>query len=149
MAIRRYQPEDQAALLDLWQRAATIAHHFLPADHFVQEREAIATQYLPVAETWVYEYQGQVVGFISLLGFTVGGFFVDPAAQCNGFGRALMDHAARLKGDLEVEVFEENAIGRRFYNRYGFLTVGDSVHAETGKSLVRMRYTRCSQDLNG
>jgi len=87
MTIRLYQAADQTALLAVWYRAAAIAHHFLPAEHFEQERAEIAAQYLPMAETWVYEHQGEVVGFISLLGQTVGGFFVDPEMQGQGVGR--------------------------------------------------------------
>jgi putative acetyltransferase len=70
MSIRPFQPADQAALLEVWYRSATGAHHFLPAQHFDQERQAIASQYLPAAETWVYEHQGQVVGFIPRWGKT-------------------------------------------------------------------------------
>ncbi|WP_204139599.1 GNAT family N-acetyltransferase [Halomicronema sp. CCY15110] len=138
MIIRLYQEADQAALLAVWYRAAAIAHPFLPAEHFEQERAAIATQYLPVAETWVYEHQGEVVGFISLLGQTVGGFFVDPAMQGQGIGRSLMDHAVQLRGPLDVEVFEQNAIGQRFYDRYGFVSMGQSCHGETGQTLIQM-----------
>ncbi len=139
--IRLYQETDQAALLAVWYRAAVIAHHFLPANHFEQEREAIATQYLPMAETWVYEHQGAVVGFIALLGPTVGGFFVDPAMQGKGVGRSLMDHAVQIRGSLAVEVFEANVIGRRFYDRYGFVPCGRSRHAETGLTLLHLRLT--------
>lgn len=138
MTIRLYQAADQVALLEVWYRAAVIAHHFLPAEHFEQERQAIACRYLPVAETWVYEDQGQVVGFISLLGQTVGGFFADPEMQGKGVGRSLMDHAVQLRGPLNVEVFEQNEIGRRFYSRYGFVPVSKSCHDETGLTLIHM-----------
>jgi putative acetyltransferase len=138
MSIRPYQPADQAALLEVWYRSATVAHHFLRAEHFEQERQDIASQYLPVAETWVYEHQGQVVGFISLLGQTVGGFFVHPSMQGKGVGWALMDHALQLKGALDVEVFARNEIGRRFYNRYGFVETGRSTHTDTNETLIRM-----------
>lgn len=67
MSLRPYQTQDCAALLEVWYRSAALAHRFLPAAHFAQERLAIATQYLPVAETWVYEHQGRIVGFVSLI----------------------------------------------------------------------------------
>jgi putative acetyltransferase len=140
MTIRPYQPSDQAALLDVWFRAAAIAHSFLPKEHFEQERIDIATKYLPIAETWVYEHQGQVVGFISLLNQSIGGFFVDPAMQGQGVGQALMNHVVQLKNSLEVEVFEHNAIGRRFYQRYGFVETGHVLHLETEAKLVQMRF---------
>lgn len=140
MTLRPYHPQDCDALLDVWQRSATIAHAFLPAEHFAQERLAIAQRYLPVAETWVAEHQGQVAGFIALLGDEVGGFFVDPVCQGQGLGRALMDYALELRGALTVEVFEQNAIGRRFYQRYGFGEIGRSRHGDTGLTLLRMQY---------
>ncbi|PSR16081.1 GNAT family N-acetyltransferase [filamentous cyanobacterium CCP3] len=144
MSLRPYQPQDCEAVLDVWQRAATVAHSFLPAAHFAQERLAIATQYLPMAETWVYEHQGQIAGFVSLLNAEasseVGGLFVDPPWQGRGVGRALMDHAVALKGALMVTVFEQNALGRRFYGRYGFGETGRSRHDDTGLPLVRMQY---------
>jgi putative acetyltransferase len=141
MVIRPYQKADQLALLEVWYQAALEAHHFLPAEHFTSERVMIATQYLPIAETWIYEHQGQLVGFISLLGQTIGGFFVSPTLQRQGVGRSLMDHAVRLRGSLNVEVFEQNELGRRFYDRYGFVPIGRSPHAETGLTLIQMQLT--------
>ncbi|MBE9242786.1 GNAT family N-acetyltransferase [Synechocystis salina] len=140
MKIRLYQEVDQAALLTVWYRAAAIAHCFLPANYFQQERSDIVDLYLPMAETWVYEHQGEVVGFISLLGQTVGGFFVDPEMQDKGVGRSLMDHAVQLRGALNVEVFEQNEIGRRFYSRYGFVPVSSSHHNATGQPLILMKF---------
>ena len=58
-----------------------------------------------------------------------------------GVGRALVDKAQALKGELEVEVFAENAIGRRFYLSYGFELVGKRIHAETGHELLRLKLT--------
>ncbi len=140
MPIRLYQPADQSELLGVWERSARVAHHFLPPEHFEQERRAIVSQYLPVAEVWVYEYKRQVVGFIALLGQTVGGFFVDPTMQGRGLGRALMDYAVQLKGGLAVAVFAQNTIGRHFYNRYGFIEMGVTQHTETGMTLLHLHY---------
>ena len=144
MNLRPYQPQDCEAVLAVWHQAATIAHSFLPADHFVHERVAIATQYLPVTETWVYEHQGHIVGFMSLLNdevsSEVGGLFVDPQWQGRGVGRALMDHALGLKGELTVAVFERNFQGRGFYERYGFGETGRSHYGDTGLTLVHMQY---------
>lgn len=142
MAIRPYRPSDQTELLEVWFRAASIAHSFLPAEHFAQERIAIASQYLPIVETWVYEHQGKVVGFIALLKQSVGGFFVDPTIQGQGLGRALMNHAVQMKTCLDVEMFEQNMIGRRFYKNYGFTETGHTYHLKTGTNLVQMCFTQ-------
>lgn len=102
------------------------------------ERIAIQ-QAIAATEAWVYEAHGQVAAFIALIGEReVGGFFVDPALQRQGIGRALMDHARELRGRLELDVFEENEQGRRFYDRYGFRRVGDHVHEATGRVELRL-----------
>jgi putative acetyltransferase len=94
--------------------------------------------YLPNAETWVWELDGRVVGFISLLGNEVGAIFVDPKVHGVGIGRALMDHARGLREELEVEVFKANVIGRAFYARYGFELMQEKVHDQTGLDMMRL-----------
>ena len=95
--------------------------------------------YMPMAETWVYVHEDQVVGFIALVGHEVGALFVAPVWHGHGFGRALMDHACRVRMPLEVEVFKANRLGRRFYDRYGFVVMNEHSHEQTGHPLLRMR----------
>lgn len=139
--IRPYEPRDLDELLEAWYQAARLAHPFLNDDFFETERQNIIHKYTPVVETWVYEQTGHVVGFIALLGNEVGALFLLPACHGNGIGRALMDHARKLRGTLEVDVFKENHIGRTFYDRYGFVPIKEHLHGETGHTLVRMRLT--------
>ncbi len=58
-----------------------------------------------------------------------------------GTGKALMDKAQELHGDLEVEVFEKNSIGRNFYSQYGFKLVEEKIHEPTGEQLLRLKFT--------
>lgn len=43
-----------------------------------------------------------------------------------------MNHAVARKGTLTVAVFEQNALGQRFYERYGFVEIGRSRHLKPG-----------------
>ena len=138
--IRKYDSADLSQLLDVWYDAAQIAHPFWTPDRFAQERSDIARKFLPVAETWVFERKGRVVGFIALLDHEVGGIFVAPSRQGEGIGRALMDHAKASRDHLELEVFEANAIGRAFYDAYGFYVVGERLDEKTGLRLLRLRF---------
>lgn len=137
--IRKYRPEDCDEVLDVWAAASALAHPFLDESFLEVERSEIRSIYLPKSETWVWEMEGRVVGFISLLGNEVGAIFVDPGCQRSGIGWALMDHARALRGELEVEVFRDNPIGRSFYAKYGFEPMLESVHEPTGLQMVRLR----------
>ncbi|WP_339863505.1 GNAT family N-acetyltransferase [Paremcibacter congregatus] len=139
--IRKYETRDTDELVAIWRRASAVAHPFLSKDFVEQEAENTRNLYLPNAETWVFEKAGRLVGFIALLGNEVGGFFVDPFHQGQGHGQSLMDHAVQLKGDLCVDVFSENPIGRRFYSRYGFREEGEHHHEASGHMLTHMTYS--------
>ena len=137
--IRQYDSRDRDALLAVWAESAAVAYPFWTAAMFEQERKDIAEKYLPVAETYVFESAGEVVGFISLLGNEVGGIFVTPRCHGQGIGRALMDWARGSRDHLQLDVFEANEIGRAFYAAYGFGVVGERLDEATGERVLRLR----------
>lgn len=141
MAIRPYRTTDLDAVMDVWDRASAIAHSFLPDGFLAEERTKVAERWMPVAEVYVAE-EDRIVGFIALLDTEVGAIFVDPDRQGLGVGRSLMDHARQTRPHLELDVFEENEIGRRFYAAYGFRQIGRHVHESTGHTLLRLRRDR-------
>jgi len=138
--IRPYQPTDLPALLEVWYAASRIAHAFQDDRFFEEEREAIPRDYLPNVDTWVFELEDEVVGFICIFDDEVGGLFVHPKAQGQGIGHALVDWVRRDHPVLEVEVYKENTIGRSFYARYGFREIHAHLYDETGHELLRLRY---------
>jgi putative acetyltransferase len=50
----------------------------------------------------------------------------------------MVDAVVALKGPLRVEVFAENAIGRKFYDRYGFTPVDQFTHDPSGQITIKM-----------
>jgi putative acetyltransferase len=137
--IRKYETRDLEELLETWSRASAIAHPFLSREFLELERHNIPNVYLPNAETWVWDANGSVIGFIALLGNEVGAIFVDPEHHKAGIGRCLMDHARKLRGHLEVEVFKRNDIGRKFYAQYGFELMHEAIHDQTGLEVLRLQ----------
>ncbi|MGR3616710.1 MAG: GNAT family N-acetyltransferase [Paracoccaceae bacterium] len=136
--IRAYQPADIEPVMDAWKRANALAHPFLPQDFVDEVEQAIRDIYVPTAETYVCSVDGQVVGFIALLGNEIGGLFLDPAFHGQGLGRAMVEYAVALKGPLEVEVFQKNKVGRRFYDACGFLPLSEEVHEPSGQINCRL-----------
>lgn len=139
--IRPYQDADLNELLEAWYSASLIGHPFLDEAFFQQERKNIREVHMPNAETWVYEQDGVVVGFIALIGNEVGAIFVDSNFHGKGIGRALMDHARGIRDFLELDVFKDNQVGRTFYEKCGFHFVKEHLHEETGFMQLRLRLT--------
>lgn len=136
--MREYIEADADALIAVWEKANALAHPFLRENFVAQVAKDMRNIYLPNAETWVLEEEGQIIGFIALIGNEIGGLFLDPSFIGKGFGRALVDHAFALKGPLRVEVFKENAVGYPFYERYGFALEETYMHAPSGFLTCKM-----------
>lgn len=136
--IRKYQSDDVESILAVWEAASAIAHPFLSDDFMASERLNIRDIYLPNTETWVWEVEGGVVGFVSMIESEVGALFVHPEYHGQGIGRSLVDHVGTTRDSLEVEVFKENRIGREFYDRYGFVFREEKLHEPTGHVLLRL-----------
>ena len=140
--IRPFQKEDTESLIAVWFEASIIAHDFVPEDFWRKERAAIRDKYLSMAETYVYESDGRVAGFISLLGDHIGGLFVSPEAQRQGIGRALVLHVSEIREELTVDAFVKNPGALAFYRRMGFEAIRRGVEAETGCEQVTLRRGR-------
>jgi putative acetyltransferase len=138
--IRQYEQTDLEAVLSSWEVATRLAHPFMTDDFIAQERINVAEVYLPNTDTWVVEIDRKVEGFIALMGNEVGALFLQPEFHGRGIGRALMDKAQELHGNLEVEVFKKNAIGRKFYARYGFEHLEEKSHEPTGQITLRLKF---------
>ena len=138
--IRQYADSDCEAVVDVWYAASLVATPFLSREFLTEVRKNIRSIWLQKAETWVFEIDHKVLGFLSLIGNEVGGLFVHPDAQGRGVGTALVDKAADLRDELFLDVFEENMVGRRFYDSYGFGFEYKHVHEKTGQVQMRMRF---------
>jgi putative acetyltransferase len=138
--IRKYQDKDIEAVVSTWRAASELAHPFLTEEFLDQEADNLRNIYLAFAKTWVMEADGAVVGFIALIENEIGGLFVAPKFHGQGLGRALVDKAVAEKGPLEVEVFRENVVGRRFYDAYGFRGTEEFIHEASGQATLRMAY---------
>ena len=137
--IRKYKEKEIPKLLEIWESAALIAHPFLNTEFHEMVKGAMKDMYLPNSDTWVYEENGNIIGFISMMKNEIGGLFVDPNQQSKGVGTSLVNHINQFHNILEVEVFEENKIGKPFYEKYGFKVIKEYLMKETNQKVLRMK----------
>lgn len=138
--IRKYKENEIPVLIDIWEQAAALAHPFLSIEFTKMVKEAMTNMYLPNSNTWVYEESETIVGFISMAENEIGGLFILPKYHSKGIGTSLVNYISQFYNELEVEVFNENKIGKPFYDKIGFNTINEYVQKETDQKVLRMKY---------
>ena len=137
--IRKHNEQDLEQIVNVWYLSSTLAHPFLDPDFVEKVKSDMMNIYVPNSATWVYEIDHSIVGFISMLGNEIGGLFVLPNNHSKGIGSKLVDFIKKDHSELEVEVFEKNAIGRAFYDKHGFQLIKKYNHEESGYDVLRLK----------
>lgn len=142
MQIRRAIPTDRDALFDIWLRSVRATHTFV-SEADIQSFMPLVRDYLASdAEFWVLcSDSGTVMGFMGMSGSKIEALFLAPEFQRCGGGRLLVRHAQELRGELTVDVNEQNAAACRFYEACGFAVEGRSEVDDAGRPypLLHMR----------
>jgi len=138
MYIRKYQAEDVEKVLDVWYDASIQAHSFISKEFWAAQKKDLREKYLPQAESWVAIEEGEIVGFISLLGDYIGGLFIAPNYQGRGIGKKLVAKALETRKTLEVGVYKKNVAATSFYKACGFEYVNEEFQPETGEIVLNM-----------
>ena len=136
--IRKHTEKDIDEIIEIWYSASSLAHPFLEKAFMEKVKKDMRELYIPNAETWVFEENNSLIGFISMLDNEIAGLFVRPDHHSKGVGTQLVDFVREIHPELEVEVFEKNMIGRAFYDKYGFRQIKQYTHAESKCEVLRM-----------
>lgn len=141
--IRKHNEQDLEQIINIWCQSSTLAHPFLNSSFVEKVKSDMTNIYIPNSETWIYEVDNSIVGFISMLNNEIGGLFVIPNQLSKGIGTKLVNFVKKEHSELEVEVFEKNKIGRAFYNKYGFKRIKKYSHKESGFKVLRLKHISC------
>jgi putative acetyltransferase len=143
MSIRRAVPTDRDILVDVWLRSVRATHTFL-SEEDIQSLLPLVRDYLTSDEPefWVLcSDSGAIMGFMGLSGSKMESLFLAPEFHGRGGGRRLVRHAQELRGELTVDVNEQNPAAHRFYEACGFVVEGRSEVDDAGRPfpLLHMR----------
>ena len=132
--IRKFQPSDLEAVMELWLHGNIQAHDFIPKayweQHFSQVKEM-----LPDAELYIYENDNTAIieGFVGLSDSYIAGIFVKDSARSQGIGKSLLDYVKSIKEGLTLNVYIRNQRAVNFYLREGFIIQSQNVDESTGE----------------
>lgn len=118
--IRKYEPKDLDAIMDIWLTTNIVAHSFIDKSCW-EEAADMVKSLLPLSDLFVYQNEDTILGFMGITdGFYIAGLFVDEKHQSQDIGRKLLDYGKTQFSSLELDVFVENKKAIRFYERNGF-----------------------------
>src|SRR5262245_21311810 len=143
MNIRRVIPTDREVLLAVWLRSVRATHTFV-SEKDIQAMIPQVRDYLASSAPafWVLcEDSGAIMGFMGMSGSKMESLFLAPEFHRRGAGRRLVRHTQALHGELTVDVNEQNAAARAFYEACGFVVEGRSELDDQGRPypLLHMR----------
>ncbi|WP_353160194.1 N-acetyltransferase [Myroides odoratus] len=138
--IRLFKAEDSKEVVELWYEASVIAHDFIEASYWHEKKADMAQIYIPNSETYVYEKENHIVGFVSLIENYIAAIFVAPSEQGKGIGKELMQFIKHKHSILELGVYVKNINSIAFYEKQGFKVVEEKLDESTGEREVVMEY---------
>ena len=118
--LRAAAPADRAAVGEIFLAARAAALPYLPQVHTDEQTRAFFAGLVDKGVVTVAERDGRVAGFLALEDDWVDHLYIDPAAQRQGLGSALLRHAQAQRDVLQLWVFQRNTNAIAFYERHGF-----------------------------
>ena len=144
LTLRPYTAADEGAAIELWRR--TWAKHYPHIDFTARVewwRERWRKELVPVAQIVLAERDGALIGFVTVDPKTLylDQIVVAPEFWGSNVAALLLDAGKRLSpARLDLLVNKDNARAIRFYEKHGFVLVGDDVNPVSGRPVHRMRW---------
>ena len=124
---RPYNEAERRSLVVIWKRAVLASYDFLSFPDIGAMETGVRTTYLPNATLRLaVDETDAPLGFIGMRDNHIEMLFVDPTAQRDGIGTALLADAVEQHGVVTAEVNEQNALGHDWLINRGFTQTGRS-----------------------
>lgn len=134
--IRNIENKDIDKIMDIWLKSTIKAHDFIDEEYWNNNYNTVKDVYIPMSDTFVYEDEENIKGFISIINKEfIGALFVDIDCQGNGIGKELINYVMNKYKKLNLAVYKDNKKSVNFYMNRGFKIVKeqqneDSAYAE-------------------
>ncbi|MDE6722765.1 MAG: GNAT family N-acetyltransferase [Eubacterium sp.] len=137
--IRKFEDTDLNAVAEIWLDTNIKAHHFIPAEYWQSNFEAVKELFLQ-AEIYVCEEADKIQGFIGLDKNYIAGIFVCDTVQSKGIGKQLLDYVKAIKPELKLNVYKKNVRAVQFYQREDFRILSEDTDKHTNETEYLMMW---------
>lgn len=128
--IRNFKNEDLDDIMQIWLEENVRAHNFISKSYWMDSFNLVK-EMIPKAEIYVYEVDGEIIGFAGVEDNYLEGIFVKDGYKSQGIGRMLLREIKDSRNTLALKVYQKNIKAVRFYERERFIILQESVDEDT------------------
>ncbi len=130
--IREFKDTDIDKVMNIWLSSTIKGHEFISKDYWNSNFNDVKSIYIPMSETFIYEDNNEIKGFISILNNNfIGALFVDISYQGQGIGSKLISYVTKKYSNLELAVYKDNVNALNFYLSKGFKINFEQINEDT------------------
>ena len=142
MEIRKLENKDITEVVELWYDTSIVAHDFISADYWEENKDAMAKEYLPNSETYVAIIGDEIVGFIAMAENYLAALFVNNNMQRDGIGKQLLEFVKDIRKTIQLKVYKKNSKSIQFYLSQGFNILKEGIDEETNEQELLMEWKK-------
>ena len=141
--IRNLKNDDIDIVMELWKNSIIEAQNFIPDSYWLENYDNVKNNYLPNSDTYVYEEDGEIKGFVSLIeNIFIGGLFIRVDSQRKGIGSVILDFLKERNDKLQLTVYDKNVRAMKFYLKSGFKILNTEIDKKTREKEHLMEWRR-------
>lgn len=131
--IRTLQQKYIDQIMEIWLESTIKAHDFIPEKYWQDNYLTVKNDYISISKTYVYEKEGEIKGFISIIDENfIGALFVSTNYQKQGIGSKLIDYVSKNFSKLTLAVYKQNEKALNFYLKKGFKITEQATNEDSG-----------------
>ncbi|MEH1739088.1 N-acetyltransferase [Fusobacterium varium] len=141
--IRNLKNDDIDIVMELWKDSTIEAQNFIPDSYWLENYDNVKNNYLPNSDTYVYEEDGEIKGFVSLIeNIFIGGLFIRVDSQRKKIGSVILDFLKERNDKLQLTVYDKNVRAMKFYLKSGFKILNTEIDKKTREKEHLMEWRR-------
>lgn len=135
--IRKFDKKDIDRVMQIWLESNIQAHSFIDEKYWNENFDTVKSTMLE-AKIYVDEENGEILGFVGMMGDYLAGIFVDKDYRGKRIGKKLLNYIKESYSKFSLDVYEKNQGALNFYLREGMTISSEGLDTETGEKEYRM-----------